>query len=175
MDGNGTQKWQLSLINPEDDMGNYDDLEKEFIQRTVCLIDQYYASLKQYPFEEQFNYTLIINCLLGLIVLPKERIITYIPNKRLTTEYKESIGIQNSLIGENIVTLRDLIFSLRHAIAHFDISVISENDKRLIDWIEFKDSENGERTVAKFRSSEILPFLKHYTDCLIENLDNFRN
>ncbi|HBJ1222765.1 TPA: hypothetical protein LAQ47_004560, partial [Escherichia coli] len=25
------------------------------------------------PFREQYNYTLTLNCLLGLIVLPKER------------------------------------------------------------------------------------------------------
>ncbi len=156
-------------------MGNYSDLEKEFIERTIHLIDQYYASLEQYPFEQQYNYTLTINCLLGLIVMPKEKVITYLPNERLTIEYKESIGLQNSIIGENIETLKDLIISLRHAIAHFDITVISESEEDLIDWVEFKDSENGGRTIAKFRSTELLPFLKHYTGYLISNLNNYRN
>jgi hypothetical protein len=58
-------------------MGNYKDLELEFIDRTIKLIDQYYAILDNYPFEEQFNYTLTINCLLGIIVMPKERIMSY--------------------------------------------------------------------------------------------------
>ncbi|MEW8347354.1 MAG: HEPN family nuclease [Candidatus Thiodiazotropha taylori] len=57
-------------------MGNYHDLEDEFVERTIRLIDQYYNVLGNYPFEEQFNYTLTINCLLGLIVMPKERIIS---------------------------------------------------------------------------------------------------
>lgn len=156
-------------------MGNYSDLENDFIERTMRLIHQYYATLDQYPFEEQFNYTLTINCLLGLIVMPKERVITYVPNDRLTSEYKERIGLQRSEVGEHITTLRDLIFSLRHAVAHFNITVISENDEGLIDWVEFLDAENGGRTIAKFRSNEILPFLKHYTDCLISNLNNYRN
>jgi hypothetical protein len=55
-------------------MGNYHNIEREFVERTLQLIDQYYEVLDHYPFEEQFNYTLTINCLLGLIVMPKERV-----------------------------------------------------------------------------------------------------
>jgi hypothetical protein len=156
-------------------MGNYKDIEKDFIERTIQLIGQYYDNLGQYAFEEQFNYTLTINCLLGLIVMPKERVITFVSNKRLTSQYKEQIGLPTSEIGEGIKTLRDLIYQLRHAVAHFNINVISEGEGNLIDWIEFIDRENNNRLIAKLRASEIFPFLKYYSKCLIDNLNANRN
>jgi len=156
-------------------MGNYRDIEKDFIERTIRLINQYNENVHKYEFAEQFNYTLTINCLLGLIVMPKERVITYVPNDRLTTQYKEEIGLPTSEIGEGIETLRDLIYQLRHAVAHFNINVISESPENLIDWVEFIDQENNNRLIAKLRAIEILPFLKHYSHCLLTNLNNYRN
>ncbi len=155
-------------------MGNYHNLEPEFIQRTLQLIDQYYGILDNYPFEEQFNYTLTINCLLGLIVMPKERVISYVPTDRLTHEHLMEIGAPSLEVNENIRTLRDLIRSLRHAVAHFDINVVSEDERNLIDWLEFSDSENEDRLVAKFRSNELLPFLRHYAGCLLQNMERYR-
>lgn len=38
-------------------MGNYRDLEYDFIERTLNLISQYEHMLHKYKFEEQYNYT----------------------------------------------------------------------------------------------------------------------
>jgi hypothetical protein len=151
-------------------MGNYHDIEIEFVERTLRLIEQYLGVVNQFKFEEQYNYTLTLNCLLGLIVMPKERIVSYIPTDRLTSEFKKKIGLVESHIFGDIATLRDLITKLRHSVAHFDISVESEDERRLVDWVEFKDSENGDLTIAKFRANEIVPFLQYYGRCLIENM-----
>lgn len=155
-------------------MGNYHDIEIEFVGRTLRLIDQYLGLVNQFKFEEQYNYTLTLNCLLGLIVMPKEKAVSYIPTDRLTSEYKKKIGLVESHISEEIATLRDLITKLRHSVAHFDITVKSEDERRLLDWVEFKDSENGNVTLARFRANEIFPFLRHYCDCLIENMRKHR-
>lgn len=155
-------------------MGNYHNLESEFIDRTLKLIGQYHGVLDNYPFEEQFNYTLTINCLFGLIVMPKERVVSYVPTDRLTRDFLAEIGAPSLKVGDRISTLRELIISLRHAAAHFDINVISENDHNLVDWLEFSDSENGARLVARFRASELLPFLRHYAHCLQQNMDRYR-
>ncbi|HSB94952.1 MAG TPA: HEPN family nuclease [Spongiibacteraceae bacterium] len=155
-------------------MGNYHSIETEFVERTLRLIDQYYSVLDSYPFEEQFNYTLTINCLLGLIVMPKERVISYVPTNRLTRDYLAEIGAPSLKVGENISTLRDLIKSLRNAVAHFDITVISVDERNLVDWLEFSDSDNDGALVASFRSSELLPFLRYYADCLLTNMERHR-
>jgi len=140
----------------------------------MCLIYQYHETLDRYPFKEQYNYTLTINCLLGLIVMPKERVVSYIPTTRLTTEFKQEIGMECSEISVDIQTLRDLVKGLRHSIAHFDINIISDDDRNQIDWIEFRDTQNDEHVIAKFKSSELQPFLKYYSGCLLKNLERHR-
>src|SRR6056297_404730 len=155
-------------------MGNYCNLESEFVNRTLRLIDQYYSVLNNYPFDEQFNHTLTINCLLGLIVMPQERVISYVPTDRLTREYQAEIGSPSLEVGANVVTLRDLIKALRNAVAHFDITVTSVDDRNLLDWLGVLDSENGGVLVAKFRGSELLSFLRYYANCLLENMEKYR-
>jgi|GEM_PF-2755614 len=83
-------------------MGNYTEIEVEFIERTLELIDQYNADLDKYPFEKQFNHTLLLNCMLGLIIMPKEKVVAYIPNERLTSDYKAQIGLIESDINPDI-------------------------------------------------------------------------
>lgn len=155
-------------------MSNYSKIEIEFIERTIELIEQYLSDLEKYPAEKQFNHTLIINCMLGLIIMPKEMAISYVPNERLTTEYKNKIGLQDTVINEDIKRLRDLIHRLRNSIAHFSINVISDDENGQIDWIEFLDIENGGKLLARFKESEIFPFLKHYSSYLIDNMKKYK-
>ena len=152
-------------------MGNYADLEYQFIERSLALIDQYEDIRPQFPFEEQYNHTLLVNCLLGLIVMPKERVITYIPKRALTGEARREIGLQNSWINNDIRNLKELIIRLRHSIAHFDIAVESRDDKFLIDEIVFKD--NGYE-IVKIEAAEVLPFIKYYSKLLLQNLKKYR-
>ncbi|MGR1221338.1 HEPN family nuclease [Metapseudomonas otitidis] len=155
-------------------MGNYTDLELDFVERTISLIEQYTNLVQEKPFAEQLNYTLTINCLLGLVVMPKERIITYISKEKLSAENLQKMGLFKSRVDDSIKTLRDLIKNLRHAIAHFSIEVISECDKRLIDRIVFKGAEGQAQVIADFRAQEIFPFLQYYANSLIENMRMYR-
>lgn len=155
-------------------MGNYADLETDFIERTIRLIEQYNDLIQGLPFVEQFNYTLTINCLLGLIVMPKERVITYIPRIDICEQNRRKMGLDESFIDESIIDLKGLIQNLRHSVAHFDINVISDCDEHLVDWVEFKGSGNQPETIAKFRAEEIFPFLQYYSDQLLNNIRNHR-
>lgn len=152
-------------------MGNFKDLEYEFIERTLQLIAQYEGTLHKYPFAEQFNHTLLINCLLGLIVMPKERTVSFIPNARLTRELRREMGIPSSYINEEITDLKELILALRHSIAHFDINILSLNAHFLIDEISFMDREKGNQyQVVRFDSNELLSFVRYYGTWLMKNI-----
>lgn len=155
-------------------MGNYTNLELDFVERTIALIEQYTYLIQDKPFAEQLNYTLTINCLLGLVVMPKERVITYIPKEPLNKENLQKMGLMHTTIDGSIENLRDLIKNLRHAIAHFTIEVISECDKKLIDHIVFKGTDNQPDIIAKFSAQEIFPFLQYYAGSLIENIRKHR-
>ena len=151
-------------------MGNYDDVETEFVVRTLRLIDQYNDILDTYKFGEQYNYTLTVNCLLGLIVMPQERVVAFVPTDRLTKEFLGQIGSPSLEVAARITTLRALIQALRNSAAHFDIKFISDDAQNLMDWIEFNDTRNGRGLVAKFRTKELLPFLRYYSECLLRNI-----
>lgn len=134
------------------------------------LIEQYHEEIiPTKPFYEQFNYTLLINCLLGLIVMPRERAISAIPIDRLTTEFKKGMGIQDSVLPDSRVTLRELMVKLRHSVAHCDFEVISKDEDKRIDIVNFKDTDS-EEVFASFAAHEIYPFLQFYTDSLYNNL-----
>jgi len=106
--------------------------------------------------------------------MPKERVVAYIPNHRLTGNLCGEMGLNKSKLGEHIASLRELIQKLRHSIAHFDINIISDDEKHLIDWLEFRDSQQQNKLVASFKAQELLPFLKYYSNCLLENMRKHR-
>ncbi|WP_312508882.1 HEPN family nuclease [Chryseobacterium culicis] len=151
-------------------MGNYKNIETEFIERTLHLIAQYEGILHRYGFNEQYNYTLLINCLLGLIVLPKEKVMTYLPAVRFTEKLKAEMGLTDSFFDHEIVDLKKLVVQLRHSIAHFDISFESADEEFLIDRIVFRDSEHDNKIIAAFVPGELLNFIRYYGNWVISNI-----
>lgn len=148
-------------------MGNYKNIEHDFIERTMKLIAQYESILYKYPFEEQYNYTLLLNCLLGVIVLPKEYHYAHIPNPIITNKLKQSMGLKESIINNDYKRLRELIHGLRNAIAHYNFEIISNTDDFLVDNIVFrKTNADGNIEIANFKSNELLPFIRYYADWL---------
>ena len=156
-------------------MGNYRHIEIDFIDRTLNLIAQYEKDLHQYPFERQYNHTLLINCLLGLVVFPKERAISYLPNQRIDNNLKNEMGIIHSTFNPEITELKILIQALRHSIAHFDISFESDDEEKfLIDRIVFRDEKKGDDyVVATFVPSELLSFIRYYASWFISNIRHY--
>lgn len=156
-------------------MGNYKNVDTEFIERTIYLIEQYEQMMHKYEFNEQYNHTLLTNCLLGIIVFPKETSISFLPTDRITKKLKNDMGIFESYINENINNLRDLVISLRHSIAHFDIVFESQNNDFLIDRIVFKDKDKGDNyIIASFLPSELLSFIRYYGYWLIGNIRQYK-
>ncbi len=152
-------------------MGNYKNIEHDFIERTMKLIAQYESILHKYPFEEQFNYTLLLNCLLGVIVMPKERVYSHIPNPRITADLKTKMGLSESIINSEYVKLRDFIHALRNSIAHSSFQIISQTEDFLVDNIVFnKKMEDGSQEIANFKSTELLPFIRYYADWVRTNI-----
>lgn len=142
----------------------------DFYVQDSCLIEQYSETVEERPFAEQLNYTLTLNCLLGLIVMPKERVVTKLPSVRMTSELKTQMGLNLSVLPCSEMTLKNLIIKMRHSVAHFSIETRSLSEENLIDEIVFIDTEHGRETYDVFRASELLPFLKYYANCLLINL-----
>lgn len=156
-------------------MGNYRNIDIDFIDRTLELISQYESILHKYEFDKQFNHTLLINCMLGLIVFPKERAISYLPNETITEKLLKEMGVELSIFNPDIKDLKNLVISLRHSIAHFDIHFESENDSFLIDKILFKDRDKGpDYVIASFIPSELLNFIRYYGNWFVNTIRKYK-
>jgi len=153
-------------------MGNFINIEHDFVERTLRLIAQYESIKHTYPFEEQLNYTLLLNCMLGIIVMPKERVFSHIPNHRITNELMQEMGLNETVINPQYTHLRSFIRALRNSVSHFSIDIISDDEHNLIDKIVFKRPDQfGGGEVANFTSEELLPFMRYYATWLQHNLN----
>lgn len=103
-------------------MGYLDNFEHSFMQHTLEILRDY---------KGHFDATILINCLLGLLVIPKEKFLEAIPLDPLS---KLSIwGINPDSIkrtgkkknkNKNPDTLRGVIYNLRNSVVHFRLKPI---------------------------------------------------
>ena len=103
-------------------MSYLSNFERSFSEHTLKLVQGYNG-----PFEA----TIMLNCLLGLLVVPKETVLKAIPESPLSELPKWGISeasIKNpgrkTTANPRPATLRGLVTNLRHAVAHFRIKPI---------------------------------------------------
>jgi HEPN pEK499 p136 len=158
-------------------MGNFRKLEIDFIRRTLSLVEQYDEWKDAYEFDEQYNHTLLINCLLGLAILPKEKIVNYAPKEKLPIlKTLEEAGIKNSRFHPNLKDSKDLLDEIRDSVAHFNIKFVSDNDAFLIDRIQFINDRMDDGVgvvVADFATDELRNFVEWLAKELISNYEQY--
>ena len=122
---------------------NYELFERDFIIRTVDIIKKYE---KYVPSAEKYEVTLLINCLLGLLILPKERCFVNIPTNKiselidwgLTSENIINWGTRpNNMNPNHYETLLEVVHKMRNSIAH--IRIVPHADEKEIKALEFSD------------------------------------
>jgi hypothetical protein len=101
------------------------DFEREFIQRSLGLVKDY---------QGPHDATLLLNCLLGLLVVPKEVALESVPDEPI--ESLANWGVSPSVIKaygkprnqrhSDARRLPGLVSRLRHSIAHFTFRPIPE-------------------------------------------------
>jgi hypothetical protein len=107
----------------------YSDFKIDFIKRTIQIIKQYDQHvLPNVEHADQYEVTLLINCLLGLLVLPKEQHLKRIPDCAirdlngwgLTHRHILYPGYNRKCTPRSIesITVRQVVTDLRHSIAH---------------------------------------------------------
>ena len=110
----------------------YVDLKKDLPERTIDILEKY---------EGEYNVTLLINCLTALLILPREIFSDRIPDVDIQNLHdwglKEEhvIKVRCDSCGYN---LRDIVRSMRNALAHMSIDVTSNNERQ-IDKVRFED------------------------------------
>ena len=110
----------------------YDEIEVDFIKRTLELIGKYKGN---------YEVTLLINCCLGLLVLPREKHYKSIPKQEIPTTgtlwglSRDSVTVDCQHCG---YILSDIIRRIRNGICHFHVKTLPD-DSGEISKIEIKD------------------------------------
>lgn len=132
---------------------------KDFMDRTMQIVTDY---------KGPHDATLLINCLLGLLVLPKEALLKKTP--AMPSDTLDKWGIHPSSIKnpgkceyghQHDLSLQQLIRRMRNAVAHFQVAPFSKNSE--VAGFTFKD-RNG------FHAEITLSELKKFVIKLSEHL-----
>jgi hypothetical protein len=127
--------------------------EIEFTKRTLSIIEQY-KERECYLVDQYFDVTLLLNCLLGLIVLPRESKLNSITDCELPNKIKSTI-IYAKDKNENSISLKfnEYIIGLRNGIVHFGAknSLTFLNDEGKINAVEIIGNTNHEQHEIKYR------------------------
>ena len=107
----------------------YDTIDYDFIKRTLEIIDEY---------QGDNDVTLLINCCLGLLILPKERHFDSLPNKQITKN-KDYWGLTYRSVTTDCecrgYKLSNIIRRMRNGVCHFKIETkanINNNGWRVL-------------------------------------------
>lgn len=125
---------------------------KSFMDRTMRIVTKY---------DSPYDATLLINCLLGLLVLPKEALLDKIPDTPFDSLNEWGINpgsIKNhgkcDYGHQHNLSLRQLVRRMRNSVAHFQVRPFPE--KGDVEGFTFKD-RNG--FLAELTLSEIKQFV----------------
>jgi len=137
-------------------MSYLDDFEHSFMQHTLEIVREY---------KGPYDATLFINCLLGLLVVPRDSFLEAIPEEPLS-ELKswgiDPASIQSPGNSADSGTLRGLVRNLRNAVAHFNLTPIPKTSA--VHSFAFTD-RNGLRAVIKLNEMRV------FVERLAEYLD----
>lgn len=129
-------------------MGLYRDIDVDFAKRTLKIIEQY-DHIKQ-PGPENFDVTLLVNCFVGLLILPHERRLNRIPDVAIGK--LAAWGIKPSFIAswgamkkDEKKNLRTLVRRLRNSVAHFRIE--AKGTDKSIERLTFSDRNGFDATI----------------------------
>ncbi len=111
------------------------EFERDFMRRTLTLVKQY---------KGPYDATLLLNCLLGLLIVPKETSIDRIPTDPISELGKwgispasiKSFG-KKTTKNQHPQTLRGIVWNLRNSVAHFRFRPIHKN--RQVIALDFDD------------------------------------
>ncbi len=118
-------------------MGYFKEQEYEFVKRTKIIIEQY--DQFQIQDKEKYEVTLLLNCLVGLLILPQQHWIRKLHGQ---LDLEKDWGITSEhiqFIEGNANSVKDISTHIRNSISHYRFVVINNNKD--IDSIEFKDQD----------------------------------
>jgi hypothetical protein len=160
-----------SSLAEEGVLMDYEEFERDFVQRTLKLIEQYDTHVMPVVLSaEQFETTLLINSLLGLLVLPKERCFDAV--RSLTLDDLVGWGLPPTLVQswgrcrdcgqEPQHTVGELLRRLRNSVCHFRLDPRAVNGT--IEDVGFSDNNGFSAVLPK---AALRAFVTKLAQCVV--------
>ncbi|MBP6738654.1 MAG: hypothetical protein KA146_01630 [Leptospiraceae bacterium] len=167
-------------------MGAYKNQDFDFVFRTQQLLKQY-EIIKNGNNKEGYEFTLLMNCFVGLLIIPQQinernRSEGLSPAEILSAtdivdesnfginpdHIKISVGFGN----QNDKTIRNVVRHFRHSVAHSRFEVKSQYEK--ISSIIFRDENSAGNPTFELELSieNVLKFALKISDCFLEAMSN---
>ncbi|MCH8152853.1 MAG: hypothetical protein IH830_10845 [Planctomycetes bacterium] len=141
-----------------------EQFERDFMKRTQSLLREYDERAGPY------DATLLVNCLLGMLVVPTETFIEKIPTDPISDLKKWGISHSSiKSVGKRTPnnphpdTLRGVVWNLRNAVAHFGVTPLHQRGECI--GFEFRDD------MAGFTAEISLGELRQFVEKLAEHLE----
>ncbi len=145
-------------------MSHYKNQEVDFINRTKTIIEQYDSF--QIAEKEKFEVTLLLNCLIGLLIIPQQHWFECLPTELVS---QKAWGINPKQISKikdgETKNIKDVARHLRNSIAHYEF-VVFDNSSNKISSVKFKDKDRN-RNIT-FEAIIPLPNLRQFTTKLTD-------
>lgn len=126
----------------------YKDFSRDFIKRTKCNVAMY---------DGKYEVTNLINCCLGLIIIPKETIADKLSNDVVyecdlsygISKEKNNINDDYAPNGDNTFGLKNIVRHIRNGLSHGRIEQNTEN-KEIVGLRIFDKQDNKNSTLENF-------------------------
>jgi hypothetical protein len=151
-------------------MSSYLQQENDFIIRTQKIIKQY----ESIQGNEKFEVTLLLNCFVGLLILPQQLWFDILPSEMIS---EKEWGISSSHIGfikeGEKKDLANTARHLRNSISHYKFVVFS-NANQEISSVKFLDYDNGKTKTfeATIPIANLRKFLNIFSDYMLNLMKN---
>ncbi len=139
----------------------YKDINTDIVERTLSIIDD---------FSGEFEVTLLLNCCVGLLVVPKEKHWGKVP-KTVLTESNVLWGLDKSEITfgkKKNYSLNNIVRRMRNSVCHFNIETVADSQGN-INKVVFRDKNRSDPTdTAKITltCSQLKTFVVNLAQCI---------
>ena len=151
-------------------MSYYNKQEYEFVKRTKTIIEQY----EKFHIDknEKYEVTLFINCLVGLLIIPKEYWFDSLPTE-IVSENEWGISTEDiDFIKEDETkNIKNIAKHIRNSLAHYRFEMYDDIKNKLNE-IEFMDEYRGSLTFkARISVDSLRKFTNKLTDIFLSEME----
>jgi hypothetical protein len=147
----------------------YADVVRDFAQRTEHNLELI-ESVSAEPGGRAFEFTQLVNSMLGLLVFPRERYYDRIPQTSLDVLAREGWPVPR-VAGDlpPAKDLRELMRYMRNAVAHFNIEFVSTKDRELVGLRLWNQRGPRKTWEAQFTKEQLREITRRFIEVLMND------